>query len=144
MSCSRPFPQLHILDCFAIDGEAQCSTHLVESVASCCAWVYVEKFVDLVVLDTQDVRVTRDENLRVGRLNLRQCLWRVVSRITANMGHKHRYLLHLEECEWLERVARVATVDIAIDRTQRFELGNLVRQLDRADIARVPNLVDIA
>ena len=71
MSYSGPFAEFHILDSLAIDGKAQSSAHFVEAVAPCCAWVDVEHFVDLVVLDTQNVRVSRDKNLWSASLNLR-------------------------------------------------------------------------
>ena len=88
--------------------------------------------------------MSRYENLWSCRLYLCQCLWRVVARVAADMGHQHIDLFNAEKGEWLEGIACVASIDIALYGTQRFEFGYLIGQLDRADIACVPNLIDIA
>jgi hypothetical protein len=44
----------------------------------------------------------------------------------------------------LKRVASISAVDIAIYGAQRFELGDFVGQLNRSNIASVPNLINVA
>ena len=88
--------------------------------------------------------MARHEDFRVCRLYLCQCLWRIVTRITADMGHQHINIFDTKEGKRLIGISSIATIDIAIYGTQWLELGNLIRQLYRADIAGVPNLIHIA
>jgi hypothetical protein len=88
--------------------------------------------------------MTRNKNSRVRLVDMSQRTTIVVAGIAAYMGHQHAKTLDIEDRNLGIDAAYLVVVDIAIDRTQGFERSDLVSHSQRADIARVPHLIDIA
>ena len=87
--------------------------------------------------------MARNKYVGLRRLNHPDGLGRIVARIAAYVGHQHPFTLALEKIELIIGPAHNPAVDITIYALQGLESGNLVGQLQRTEIARVPNLIDI-
>lgn len=59
------------------------------------------------------------------------------------MGHQHPDALGFEREELGVDAACHAAVDVAAHGFQRFEGGDPVGQLDRSDVARMPDFIDL-
>ena len=68
----------------------------------------------------------------------------VVAGIAADVGHQHLHLLAAEGEEVGVDAAGHAAVDVARDGAQGLEGGNAVGQLERPDVSRMPDLIDLA
>ena len=87
--------------------------------------------------------VPGDEEFRVHGLDFLHRPRIVAARIAADVGHQHPDALAFEGEELGVDAARQSAVDVAAHGFQRFEGGDPVGQLDRADVARVPEFVDV-
>ena len=85
-----------------------------------------------------------DEELRRTGIETASDAGVVVAGIAADVLHEHFDALALESVFLAEHVAEVATVDVAIDGTQRCNLLQPLGQFDRADVAGVPDFVTFA
>ena len=96
---------------------------------------------DLVVHHAQDMRVPADEQARPHGPDAVDDVRGVVARVAADVGHQHGDLLAREGQKLRVDAAREAAVDVARDGAQGLEGGDAVGQLERADVARVPDFV---
>jgi len=143
LRAAGPLADLHIADVGAVDDEAQRRAHFVDAVVARSARVEVEQPVDGIVHDAQDVGVARHEDRGASRLDALEDARVVAARVAADVGHQHRGLLAAEEVDERPYAPRRAAVGIAAHGAQGFESGDAVGQLERADVARVPDFIDV-
>ena len=138
-----PLADLHVAHLGAVDDETQRRADFVDAVISRSAGVEVEQSVDRIVDDPQDVGVSRHEERGACRPDAREDARVVAARIASDVGHEHRRLFAPEEVDQRPDAPHRAAVGIAADGPQRFEGGDAVGQFQRADVAGVPDLVDV-
>ena len=138
-----PLADLHVAHLGAVDDETQRRADFVDAVISRSAGVEVEQSVDRIVDNPQDVGVSRHEERGACRPDAREDARVVAARIASDVGHEHRRLFAPEEVDQRPDAPHRASVGIAADGPQRFEGGDAVGQFQRADVAGVPDLVDV-
>ena len=84
-------------------------------------------------------------DVKVGFLFLQNVfhLWHVMAWIAADMGHVNIDILDVEKQIFGILHPHDMVVDVAIYGTQRLEMSQGIGSLDVADVARMPQLVDI-
>ena len=105
--------------------------------------VDMEQVVDGIVDDFEDVGMPGDEEFRVHGLDFLHGARVVMAGITSDVGHQHLHPLALEGLERGIDAAGHAAVDVAAHGAERLECGDPVGQLDRADVARMPDFVHV-
>lgn len=113
----------------------------MESVQPGGSGIDVEAFQGFVVEHLQYVRVARDEEFGRMNVNLGYHLAGIFAGVSADVGHPHVHPLDGKPLVLRVAQAQFVTVDVAIDGPEGFQGLEAVGQLDRADVARVPNLV---
>ena len=103
-----------------------------------------QQVVDGVVGHLEYMGVPGDEELRTHGLDLGDGARVVAARIAPDVGHQHLHLLAAEGEEVGVDAAGHAAVDVARDGAQGLEGGNAVGQLERPDVSRMPDLIDLA
>ena len=89
------------------------------------------------------MRMSRHKNVGFGGLYHPYRLGGVVAWITADMGYQHPLTFALKAVKLVIDASHNTTIDIAIDSFQRFECRYLVGQSQRAEVAGVPNFINV-
>ena len=89
------------------------------------------------------MRVAANEQVWLFFLQDALDLGHVVPRITADMGHVDIDIFHMEKQVFGILQAHGVVVDVAMNRPQRLEVGQSLSRLDVAQIASVPQLVNV-
>lgn len=101
----------------------------------------MQKVEFFVVDDFQNVGVARNEKGRFELQNAVESPAVVVPRIAADVGDEYVVLFAADRIELLVKTADIPTVDVSADGMQRLEGGDAIGELERSDVAGMPDLV---
>lgn len=138
---ARYLDNLEVLESTVADGEADEGAHLVPALQARGAGVDVEQAQLLVVLHPEDMAVPADEEAGRAGIDLLADAGGVAAGVAPNVRHQHLGTLAVPAKLDGEHASQVASVAIAADGPQRAELLEALGQLERTDVAGVPNLV---
>jgi len=139
-----PLADLHVAHLRAVDRKAHGRADLVEAVFARCAGVDVQQVVDRIVHDLEYMGVPRDEEFGVHAADSGQRPRVVAAGVAADVGHQHPHAFAVEDVEVGVDAARERVVDVSGHGPQGLEGCDAVRDLERTDVARVPDFVHVA
>ena len=110
----------------------------MKAIAPCSPGVDVERIIDLVVDNFENMRVSGYKYCRSATLYLLQCFGLIVARVAANMCHQHRNLLAKEEGKELVSVSVSLKTAVCPECGKTYVAGGETRTLMRNGVEENP------
>ena len=140
---STELDDLEVADVVAVDDEAHQGAHLLPALQSGCSRVDVKQAQRGVVLHLEDVRVSANEELGRRGHQASHHAAVVTAGVAADVLHHDVDALAAKANLLGKHAAQVAAVDVAIHGRERMEPAEAQGHLGGADVAGMPNLVDV-
>ena len=114
---------------------------MMPAMVAVSAGVHVDEAERLVAHDFQDVRVPADEQTRPQPLDFLPRTPIVIAGVASDVGHVNREAIAIPNKILGNFSAEFRTVNVPVNGPNWFEGPELVENLDRPEVARVPDLI---